>query len=1058
MSNIYVFGPNETENDYASMGLVGALVPSECVFNEEANGESILNMTHPLDEYGRHKYLQRGNILVVPVPVRTTPEIQNGSCVTTVWKYQVKPLNQLTSTSQRTLYKKITGSSRMKVMNAGDILTVVQKPEEPDSRWKAKTEYGTGWINPLGVTLITEYAITDDSSAIEEIQSPWTITNQYFRIYELSKSLRDITVTARHIRYDLLKNLTRYSSEDAVPLQTALDGILNGCYAPHDFEAYTNVLNEQGGIFSKRKNPIDAFLNPEEGICKQFNVGLVSDNYSLYFLTDPGINRGVIVEYSKNLLGITFASSDDDVITRIVPVGETKNGDDLLINSEDPATVTRPTIKKGSTGAHVLVLQQWLIQLGYNTIADSTFGTLTDSATKLYQKNKGLVSDGIVGRLTWATITRDIDPQPTGQYVDSPNIDLYPIIHVSELKCENCTVGDKDPNGGGTITTAIALARMQQQALDLFASKCDEPKIDMTIEFVNLGDTVEYSKFKNLEDCFLFDYIIVRHPDLDIDITAQITSITWDCLLERMREVTIGNPERHNPTSLMASWQVPYGITGSKVAKNSIRSASLADEAVSVRHMQIDSISTEVLQAECVTADKIQAGVGGQLDLSANNTVVSLTNDSATITSALVHLRSSDMILEFLDPNDPDTVLLQMIANGLVGFKELFADKIVSPSVVSVTNGYSLATPNPKGITDDLRYIKGQVTLTMNKDYDGSFYIENLVGGCLVLDLGGFSIKGFVVIRNCSTYIVLRNGILVDNRTGTVGTWGSTLVADQGTRVFFDNLKIDTRSVRSNGILLALGSSSYIKNCDIVRANVGIYVDSGAETSVLHCRGTVGQYGLMTIFGGFAKIAGTVPEGNIYDYYSGGTANPGHIIGTADGLVTAQSTTASSASTVSSFVATNIASFRGEGSDGEARWRYIGTRYHQGEWLDQGEYTGCMWWDLAAIRAAIGTSTVQSATITMHRYSGAGNAGELPVVLRGLNNAAPSGDLSRDDTKNYGEIGTWAWVNNTKTVTIPVAAINDLKAIGGINGLCIYDADASYLYFDTKPTLTIAYM
>lgn len=234
MSDIYVFGPDDESNDYSTMGLVGALTPTSCKFQEVANGDSLITMEHPKDDFGRYAALEKGNILIVPVPVRTTPEIQNGSCVTTVWTYKVKPLDQLTSASQRTLYKKSTGSGKMKVMQAGDVVTVVSKQiskpsTKPSSdRWKAKTKYGTGWIDPNGVELITEHKIDNNANAIEEIQSPWTITPQIFRIYETTKNLDSITVSARHITYDLNYDICHWlvGAENSVSLQYAINQIL----------------------------------------------------------------------------------------------------------------------------------------------------------------------------------------------------------------------------------------------------------------------------------------------------------------------------------------------------------------------------------------------------------------------------------------------------------------------------------------------------------------------------------------------------------------------------------------------------------------------------------------------------------------------------------------------------------------------------------------------------------------------------------------------------------------------------------------------------------------
>lgn len=529
MYEIYVYGPKEDDNDYSTAGLAGALTPTQCTFEEGGNEESTISMTHPLDEYRRYGYLQRGNILSVPVPVRTTPEIQNGSCVTTVWSYKVKALNLLTSKNQRTLYKKAKGSGRKKILSAGEIVTVVEKPTGDDVRWKVKSKYGTGYMDPNGLELMTEHTISDNSSAIEEVASPWTVTAQYFRIYEVVKNIDSVEVSARHISYDLLYNQTRYESTEAVTLQTALDGVLNNCYAPHDFKAYTNVSNEQPGLSYVGKNPIEAILDPDEGICSKFNVKLVRDNYDLYFLNDPGLNRGVVVSYGKNMTGIKFTSNEDEVATRIIPTGEKKNGDILYLDND-----------------------------------------------------------------------------PAKRYVDSPNINNYSTIRVYTLQCENCKIGDKDQKGG-KITEAIAKARMREQAQKLLDNGCDQPTVSMEVEFVNLGDSVEYAQFKNLENCFLWDYILVRNPRLAVDVTAQIVKIKWDCLKRCMESVEIGTIGKTLANTGITTWQIPSGLNGSKIAYGSIGSAALKSDIIAAKHVQAESISTEALQAGVVIADKIAA-------------------------------------------------------------------------------------------------------------------------------------------------------------------------------------------------------------------------------------------------------------------------------------------------------------------------------------------------------------------------------------------------------------------------------------------------------------------
>ena len=585
MSDIYVFSSNEESNDYSTMGLVGALTPTKCTFKEEANGESTITLSHPLDEFGRYIALQRGNILVVPVPVRTTPEIENGHCVTTVWTYKIKPKNQLTAKSQRTLYKKKTGSGKKKVLNYGTIVTVVSMSDDENERVKVKTpSNGTGWMYRTGLQLITTHTnMPDNSKAIEEIQSPWTISDQYFRIYETTSKLDSIDVSARHISYDLLYNMTDYESKEEASLGTVINGILNNCYTAHDFKAHTNVDNQRAGSTYRGNNPIDAIMNLEKGVCTRFDVSLIRDNYDLYFLKDPGLNRGVQIRYSKNMTGIDFKSSEDEVATRIVPVGEKKNGDPLYLS---------------------------------NTISE--------------------------------------------RYIDSPYISAYPYPHVYQLKCENCKVKDKDSDGG-KVTENIAKGRMLQQAQDLLTEKkVDEPKIEMKVEFLNLGDTEEYAQFKNLENLFLFDYVIVQHPSLyyrdkdgtvkPLNVTARVVGIEWDCLLDRMNSIEIGQVGKTLANTGITSWQIPNGFSGSKIEAGTIDTSALASEAIAAKHIQAETINAEHLNASEIAAFVVTAVSAHIEDLVAGRIETSelYASFADIIDLAATHINSEDISTDTL--------------------------------------------------------------------------------------------------------------------------------------------------------------------------------------------------------------------------------------------------------------------------------------------------------------------------------------------------------------------------------------------------------------------------
>lgn len=70
--------------------------------------------------------------------------------------------------------------------------------------------------------------------------------------------------------------------------------------------------------------------------------------------------------------------------------------------SENPA---RPVLKRGARGADVEILQGRLRALGYSVATDGSFGMITESVVKQFQRRAKLEVDGIVGPRTWRELT-----------------------------------------------------------------------------------------------------------------------------------------------------------------------------------------------------------------------------------------------------------------------------------------------------------------------------------------------------------------------------------------------------------------------------------------------------------------------------------------------------------------------------------------------------------------------------------------------------------------------------------------------------------------------------
>lgn len=69
--------------------------------------------------------------------------------------------------------------------------------------------------------------------------------------------------------------------------------------------------------------------------------------------------------------------------------------------------ITPPTLRRGSSGYAVRVLQQDLIKFGYSPgPADGQFGPRTEQAVKGFQQDRNLHADGVVGPATWRALGR----------------------------------------------------------------------------------------------------------------------------------------------------------------------------------------------------------------------------------------------------------------------------------------------------------------------------------------------------------------------------------------------------------------------------------------------------------------------------------------------------------------------------------------------------------------------------------------------------------------------------------------------------------------------------
>lgn len=69
-----------------------------------------------------------------------------------------------------------------------------------------------------------------------------------------------------------------------------------------------------------------------------------------------------------------------------------------------PQQLQDPFLKQGMEGDAVKELQDLLIKSGIGLTVDGKFGSKTKAAVEIFQRSKGLVVDGLVGKLTWRAL------------------------------------------------------------------------------------------------------------------------------------------------------------------------------------------------------------------------------------------------------------------------------------------------------------------------------------------------------------------------------------------------------------------------------------------------------------------------------------------------------------------------------------------------------------------------------------------------------------------------------------------------------------------------------
>lgn len=313
------------------------------------------------------------------------------------------------------------------------------------------------------------------------------------------------------------------------------------------------------------------------GICETYGLKLLADWFDVFLVKDLGARRGVQLRYGKNITGISGGYDISSVATRVVPVGQKKNGDPLYrsgtkwLKSAHEDLYARP---------RYAVLDVSEAKAGNEV--DGKKLTTSTARTLLDQRAQAMLDGGC--DLPDCSITAQMallryDPA-YAEYADLEHI------------CPGDTLGLFLPDYGLALdvtASAYTFDALSQRYVDLTLGS---PRANLSASGITsrqlssgsvTGSKLAYGSVGS--GALQQDVVSARHVQTD--------SIGTDAL--QAKSVT---------TEKLAAGSV----TADTIQAGSISTEKLAAGSVTAEKLQAGSVTTEKLDAGAVTAEKLQAG------------------------------------------------------------------------------------------------------------------------------------------------------------------------------------------------------------------------------------------------------------------------------------------------------------------------------------------------------------------------------------------------------------------------------------------------------------------
>lgn len=130
-------------------------------------------------------------------------------------------------------------------------------------------------------------------------------------------------------------------------------------------------------------------------------------------------------------------------------------------------------------------------------------------------------------------------------WVDSPNIGKYELIYTkviefNDVKLQEDVSGEDET---GFKDLEALREKLKHRAKQEFENGIDLPEVTYEVKIVDLEDAIGYEDIKDLVKIGLGDTVYAENKNLNITTKNRCMGLTYDCILQRNKEVTLGETQ-----------------------------------------------------------------------------------------------------------------------------------------------------------------------------------------------------------------------------------------------------------------------------------------------------------------------------------------------------------------------------------------------------------------------------------------------------------------------------------------------------------------------------------